>query len=129
VQNRDQHGALCRSKACREALETYQAKGLPLPHCTVSTDAYGSLPRFDAQGKLVEYDVADPGRPCGGLLGKQFRGWTPAASFFPGVPQLALWSLKAAEKLEMPNFAKTSPGATGHLPATFPPACPCSVTR
>lgn len=46
---------------CRAALERWRAAGAPLDSVTVSTDAYGSLPVFDERGKLVQYDVADPG--------------------------------------------------------------------
>lgn len=49
------------SHRCRHALCTIYKRGLPLERCSVSTDAYGSLPRFNSQGTLVEYHVADPG--------------------------------------------------------------------
>lgn len=47
-------------------LRDYRERRLPLGHVTVSTDAYGSLPRFDERGRLVEYGVASPGgaKPC-----------------------------------------------------------------
>lgn len=63
--------APCRSSAeCRRALRRYRQRGLPLERVTVSTDAYGSLPRFDERGRLVEYGAASPGEgalPCGDL--------------------------------------------------------------
>lgn len=42
-----------------EALCDYAKRSLPLQHCTVSSDAFGSMPVFDASsGKLVSYDVS-----------------------------------------------------------------------
>lgn len=68
-----------REEACRQALQRYHEKGLPLSHCTVSTDAYGSLPVFDNKGQLVAYDVADPGgrycMTCGWHVGHFLVGF------------------------------------------------------
>lgn len=49
------------SGACEEALDAYRSAHLPLARCSVSTDAYGSLPEFDGAGRLVGYKVAKPG--------------------------------------------------------------------
>lgn len=51
------------SPECCAALRQYRQQQLPLAGVTVSTDAYGSLPVFDEQGRLIGYDVADPGGP------------------------------------------------------------------
>lgn len=34
--------------------------GLPSSHITVSSDAYGSLPKFDNKGNLIGYDYGRP---------------------------------------------------------------------
>lgn len=47
--------------SCREVLRQYRDQQVPLSGVTVSSDAYGSLPVFDERGRLVGYDVADPG--------------------------------------------------------------------
>ena len=36
------------------------ASGLPPTHITVSSDSYGSLPRFDAKGNLIGYEYGKP---------------------------------------------------------------------
>jgi beta-aspartyl-dipeptidase (metallo-type) len=43
------------------ALALFKRRGLPLTRCTLSSDAYGTLPRFDPSGRLVGYGVAQPG--------------------------------------------------------------------
>lgn len=35
-------------------------EGVSLDHVTMSTDAYGSFPIFDSQGKLIKYDYGKP---------------------------------------------------------------------
>lgn len=37
------------------ALLQYAERGVDLSRCTVSSDAFGSYPTFDEQGRLVEY--------------------------------------------------------------------------
>lgn len=55
---------LCSSPKCQEALQEFRSRGVPLDLVTVSSDAYGSLPVFDSTGRLVAYDVAEPGGAC-----------------------------------------------------------------
>ncbi len=43
-----------------DALERYWNAGLPASHLTVTSDAGGSLPVFDAQGQFVRMGVAKP---------------------------------------------------------------------
>ncbi|KAL4857172.1 Isoaspartyl dipeptidase [Chlorella vulgaris] len=49
------------AEQCLAALELYRQRGLPLDGVTVSSDSCGSLPVFDAAGRLVKYDRGDPG--------------------------------------------------------------------
>jgi beta-aspartyl-dipeptidase (metallo-type) len=43
-----------------DALERWWRAGAPRDRITVSTDAGGTLPHFDAQGNVVSYGVGDP---------------------------------------------------------------------
>jgi beta-aspartyl-dipeptidase (metallo-type) len=43
-----------------QAFERFVAAGLPLERLTVSSDAGGSLPTFDADGRIVHFDVGRP---------------------------------------------------------------------
>jgi beta-aspartyl-dipeptidase (metallo-type) len=45
------------SKAVKELLEA----GVPLAHISMSSDANGSLPKFDEEGKLLQLEMGDPG--------------------------------------------------------------------
>jgi len=47
-----------------DALEVYWESGAPLDRVTVSSDGGGCLPVFDADGRVVSYDVGD----CSGLM-------------------------------------------------------------
>jgi phosphoserine phosphatase len=49
------------AEQCLAALELYRQRGLPLDGVTVSSDSCGSLPVFDAAGRLVKYDRGHPG--------------------------------------------------------------------
>ena len=40
-----------------QAIMQWRRNHMPLNRCTVSSDAYGSLPVFDDHGKLVSYEV------------------------------------------------------------------------
>ena len=61
----------CSPDGCRDALRLIRQRSQSLLQgVTLSTDAYGSLPVFDAAGRLVRYDVAEPGALVG-------SGWTP----------------------------------------------------
>jgi len=42
------------------ALLQFKAEGLPLNHVTLSSDAYGSFPKFDEQGNPISYGVGKP---------------------------------------------------------------------
>ncbi|CAF1249083.1 unnamed protein product [Adineta steineri] len=42
------------------ALNKFKNKNLPLKQITVSSDAYGSIPEYDASGQLISYDMAPP---------------------------------------------------------------------
>lgn len=55
------HSTLCavRSIRARKALQQYHQAGVPLHNVTVSSDAFGSLPSYDSDGRLVKYTVAD----------------------------------------------------------------------
>lgn len=44
-----------------ETVRQYQSRGLPPDRLTVSSDAGGSLPRFDADGRIVGLGVGRPG--------------------------------------------------------------------
>jgi hypothetical protein len=48
-----------RSIRARRALQQYYQAGVPLHNVTVSSDAFGSLPTYDSDGRLVKYTVAD----------------------------------------------------------------------
>jgi beta-aspartyl-dipeptidase (metallo-type) len=48
-----------RSIRARRALQQYANTGVPLHNVTVSSDAFGSLPTYDTDGRLVKYSVAD----------------------------------------------------------------------
>lgn len=48
-----------RSIRARRALQQYRQDGIPLTNVTVSSDAFGSLPTYDSEGRLVKYMVAD----------------------------------------------------------------------
>ncbi|CAG9466297.1 unnamed protein product [Pedinophyceae sp. YPF-701] len=43
-----------------KALQAYASAGVDLSRVSISTDAYGSLPRFDPSGKLIGYAAARP---------------------------------------------------------------------
>ncbi|KAL4437512.1 hypothetical protein ABPG77_003493 [Micractinium sp. CCAP 211/92] len=68
---------------CRAALECWRAAGVPLHNVTVSTDAFGSLPVFDEQGRLVQYDVADPGESLRFLRAMVLGGRWPLEEVLP----------------------------------------------
>jgi beta-aspartyl-dipeptidase (metallo-type) len=44
-----------------DALQRYLASGAPADRVTVSTDGGGCLPAFDADGRVTQMDVGDPG--------------------------------------------------------------------
>lgn len=48
-----------RSIRARRALQQYLQSNVPLRNVTVSSDAFGSLPSYDSDGRLVAYTVAD----------------------------------------------------------------------
>lgn len=41
----------------RQAVKTYRQAGIPLAHCTVASDGFGSWPVYDKQGRLLSYEV------------------------------------------------------------------------
>jgi beta-aspartyl-dipeptidase (metallo-type) len=43
-----------------QAFDRFVAAGLPLERLTISSDAGGSLPTFDADGRIVHFDVGRP---------------------------------------------------------------------
>lgn len=48
-----------RSIRARRALQQYHQAGVSLHNVTASSDAFGSLPSYDSDGRLVKYNVAD----------------------------------------------------------------------
>jgi len=47
--------------SCIKTLVEYDKAGVPLKGVTLSSDAYGSLPKFDKDGRLLSYDYSRPG--------------------------------------------------------------------
>lgn len=60
--------------AADEALVRYWASGAPADRITVSSDAGGSLPVFDAEGQMTRMEVGDPGAIAGTLRALLARG-------------------------------------------------------
>ena len=46
--------------ATTHALNSYYSQGVDMSHVTLSSDSYGSLPDYDANGILIGYGVASP---------------------------------------------------------------------
>lgn len=91
--------------AAADALDLYRARGLPLGRVTLSTDAYGSLPRFDARGALVSYDMARPAALMDFLrLLVRERGWALETA-------LALATAGPAHVLGLQRKGRLAPGA------------------
>lgn len=41
-----------------QAVKQYRKTGVPLSHCTVASDGFGSWPVYDKQGRLLSYEVS-----------------------------------------------------------------------
>jgi len=59
-----------------EALERYLAAGAPADRVTISSDAGGCLPCFDAEGRVTHMDVGSSGALLETLRGALARGFT-----------------------------------------------------
>ena len=69
-----------RTIRARRALQQYHTAGVPLRNVTVSSDAFGSLPSYDAAGRLVRYSVADARALLRFLRAMYFQVWPEGAS-------------------------------------------------
>ncbi|KAL4452078.1 hypothetical protein ABPG75_007740 [Micractinium tetrahymenae] len=102
---------------CKAALNRWRAAGVPLNSVTVSTDAYGSLPVFDERGKLVQYDVADPGEMLRFLRATVLGGGWPLERVLP------LMTSNPARILKLPGKGRLAVGCDADVlllePATL----------
>lgn len=91
-----------------EAIRLYAESGLPADRLTVSSDAGGCLPVFDAEGRVVASDV---GRPSALLdtLGELLRdGLEPEAALRP-------FTINPANLLRLPHKGRLCSGADADL--------------
>ena len=65
-----------------EALERYLASGAPADRVTISSDAGGCLPCFDADGRVCRMDVGPPAR-CWRRCAKRWRAALPSKRCCP----------------------------------------------
>lgn len=86
----------CRTDEARQAVKTYRQAGIPLAHCTVASDGFGSWPVYDKQGRLLSYEVAD--------LGAIFR-------FLVAMVKEEVWELS-----EVLQFMTANPAGVLQLP-------------
>jgi beta-aspartyl-dipeptidase (metallo-type) len=91
-----------------EALRRYLAASLPPERITVSSDAGGSLPRFDGDGKLVGMDVAEPGA-LGMTLRELLEDGLPLPEILPA------FTKNVATLLGRPRKGRIVPGADADL--------------
>jgi beta-aspartyl-dipeptidase (metallo-type) len=84
-----------------EALARYLDSGAPADRITVSSDAGGSLPAFDAEGRLATVDVARPRALLGALMAAEQMG-VPLARALPAftLNPAAHWQLRGKGRLE-----------------------------
>jgi beta-aspartyl-dipeptidase (metallo-type) len=91
-----------------EALARFRAAGLPPTHVTVSSDAGGTLPVFDADGRVTAFDV---GRPAalGETLRELLRCGVPLEDALPPMTS------NAARLLLLPHKGRITPGGDADL--------------
>nr|MDQ6926924.1 amidohydrolase family protein [Candidatus Eremiobacteraeota bacterium] len=94
--------------AADEALVRYWASGAPADRITVSSDAGGSLPVFDAEGQMTRMEVGDPGAMAGTLRALLARG-VPLGQALPP------FTANVAELLRLPRKGVVAIGADADL--------------
>jgi beta-aspartyl-dipeptidase (metallo-type) len=93
-----------------EALLRYAASGAPREHITVSSDAGGCLPCFDADGRVCSMEVGDAGALLGALREVMARG-------MPLDEALPAFTSNAARLLRLPGKGTIATGADADLVA------------
>lgn len=91
-----------------EALIRYLDAGLPPGNVTVSSDAGGCLPVFDAEGRVASMDVGRPAALAGALRTLLQRG-EPLARVLPA------FTSNVARILKLPRKGHIAPGADADL--------------
>jgi beta-aspartyl-dipeptidase (metallo-type) len=79
-----------------EALRRFLDAGLPADRVTVSSDAGGCLPTFDADGRVAHFDVGDPGALMGTL--RDLVGGQPLERVLPAFTTNPARLLRLARK-------------------------------
>lgn len=78
--------------------------GVPLEHITLSSDAIGSLPDFDAQGNLIKLDVGEPKSIFTELVD------LATTEGFPLEKALCVVTANVARILKLPRKGRIAPG-------------------
>ena len=92
------------------AVRRYLESGVPAGRLTVSSDAGGSLPVFDAEGRVSGWGVGQPGA-LGGALAELLEGGTDLARVLP------CFTLNVAELLGLAAKGRIVAGADADLVA------------
>jgi beta-aspartyl-dipeptidase (metallo-type) len=93
-----------------EAIGRYLDAGLPPERITASSDAGGSLPRFDANGRVSGMGVGRP-EALGETLRELLRSGRPLEQVLP------VFTRNAADHLRLPFKGRIAPGADADLVA------------
>jgi isoaspartyl dipeptidase IadA len=98
-----------RSIRARRALQQYHQTNVPLGSVTVSSDAFGSLPSYDSDGRLVSYTVADAKALLRALRNMYFQDHWPLERILP------LMTANPARVLKLKQKGRIAVGADADL--------------
>jgi beta-aspartyl-dipeptidase (metallo-type) len=113
VEGEDAYGAA-------DAVERFLASGAPAGNLTVSSDAGGCLPCFDADGRVCRMDVGSSGALLATLRALLARGVALADALPP-------FTSNPARLLRLGNKGSIAPGADADLVALEPDGAPHAV--